>query len=79
MNKYAKSNNIDEIQGEKERKITPFVQFFALPGCTVVKTWTEPFEDRVGNKAILTKCEYTDKKGKLHEFVRRVEWVSFVK
>jgi hypothetical protein len=31
---------------------------------TNVELYDEPFEDRIGNKATITKANYTDKKGK---------------
>jgi hypothetical protein len=68
----------DEETDTPTRKATPFIQFFAMPGCQIVRTWEESFEDRVGNQGVVTKCEYTDKKGKLHEFVRYVRWIRLV-
>jgi hypothetical protein len=72
QNKSARKND-DEIESTK---IIPFVQFFALPGCSITRTWEESFEDRAGNTAILLKQEYQDKKGKLHEFVKTVRWIK---
>ena len=46
------------------------------PGCKIIKKWEEPFEDKVGNKAIITKVNFTNSKGRLIEdFTMFVRWL----
>lgn len=33
-------------------------------GCKVLRLYEEPFTDRIGNKAIIAKADFIDKKGK---------------
>ena len=43
----------------------------------IVKKYTEPFEDLVGNKAIITCVDYIDKKKKIVEnYVLYVKWIN---
>ncbi|UOL48676.1 hypothetical protein [Pseudomonas phage Astolliot] len=63
------------ILAGKPIKITPHIPFYKQSGCSVVREWESEFVDRVGNSAILTHVEYTDKKGKSHEAVIRVKWI----
>ena len=55
-------------------KIIPHIPYYLAEGNIVQKKWKEPFVDRVGNKAILTKVEVVTKKGKLVEFIIQVKW-----
>ncbi|MGD1524163.1 hypothetical protein [Vibrio owensii] len=46
-------------------------------GNTIQKIYDEDFVDAVGNQAIVTKCDFTDKKGVLHEgYSLRVKWLE---
>lgn len=56
----------------------PYKPIWARPGNTLLDTWTEDFEDRIGNKAILTMFRFRNKKGKTIETVGHVKWVHFV-
>lgn len=62
------------LMAGKEIKVIPHIPFYKQNGCNVVREWQENFTDRIGNKAILTHVEYTDKKGKIHTCVIRVKW-----
>lgn len=55
-------------------KITPHIPYYLAEGNVVQKKWTEPFVDRVGNKAELTKVEVLTKKGKVVDYVIKVQW-----
>lgn len=55
-------------------KIVPHIPYYLAEGNVVQKKWKEPFVDRVGNKAILTKVEVLTKKGKLVEYTIQVAW-----
>lgn len=55
-------------------KIIPHIPYYLADGNTVVKKWTEPFVDRVGNRVMLTKVEVLTKKGKLAEYIIQVRW-----
>jgi len=55
-------------------KIIPHVPYYLAEGNIVQKKWKEPFVDRVGNKAILTKVEVVTKKGKIVEYTIQVKW-----
>lgn len=56
-------------------KIRPYLPTPYRDGCKIIKTYTLPFEDSVGNKADITYIDYTDKKGKLHEaHIMYVKW-----
>ena len=58
-----------------DAKITPYYPVpFRKPN-KIVRTYEEPFEDRSGNKAMITYADYKDKKGKLvTRFVLWVKW-----
>lgn len=58
----------------KVNKIIPHVPYYLAEGNVVLGKWREPFVDRVGNKAELTKVEVITKKGKLVEFIIQVAW-----
>lgn len=55
-------------------KAKPHIPYYLAEGNVVQKKWTEPFIDRVGNKAELTKVEVFTKKGKLVEYTIQVRW-----
>lgn len=55
-------------------KIIPHIPYYLAEGSIVQKKWKEPFVDRVGNKATLTKVEVLTKKGKLVEYTIQVRW-----
>lgn len=63
----------------KVRKITPYLPYYATGNNTVIDRWDEPFEDRCGNKAVLTKVRFvTKKKGgkeEINEVVAQVRWL----
>lgn len=58
----------------KINKIIPHVPYYLAEGNVVQKKWREPFVDRCGNKAELTKVEVLTKKGKLVDYVIQVAW-----
>lgn len=46
-------------------------------GTKIIKKYTEPFTDRSGNNAVLTKVDYLDKKNKINEgYVLHVKWLN---
>lgn len=55
-------------------KIIPHIPYYVAEGNVVQKKWKEPFVDRVGNRAMLTKVEVLTKKGKLVDYVIQVRW-----
>ena len=60
-------------------KITPHIPYYLAEGNVVQKSWKEPFVDRAGNRAEITKVEYKTKpkkgkKEKVIEAVIRVKW-----
>lgn len=55
-------------------KIIPHIPYYLAEGNILQKKWKEPFVDRVGNKAMLTKVEVLTKKGKLVEYTIQVKW-----
>lgn len=55
-------------------KIIPHVPYYLAEGNVVQKKWKEPFVDRMGNKATLTKVEVLTKKQKLVEYTIQVRW-----
>lgn len=57
-------------------KIIPHVPYYLADGNVVRSKWKEPFVDRVGNKAILTKVLFKTKKNKESEVVIQVTWES---
>ena len=63
----------------KIQRITPYLPYYATGNNTVLESWEEPFEDRCGNKAILTKVRFVTKKrnGKeeINEVVAQVRWL----
>lgn len=67
---------MDPIQRMTMRiiKIIPHVPYYLADGNTVVRKWTEPFIDRMGNKATLTKVTVKTKKNKENECVILVNW-----
>lgn len=58
----------------KVNKIVPHIPYYLAEGNVVQSKWTEPFVDRVGNKAELTKVEVITKKGKIVEYTIQVKW-----
>lgn len=73
MPKFNRHENEPSVM-TKVPKIEPHIPFYAANGNKVVQEWTEPFVDRVGNKATITRVIYKDKKGKEHEATIRVQW-----
>ena len=55
-------------------KIIPHIPYYLVDGNVLLRKWKEPFVDRVGNKATLTKVEVITKKGKLVEYTIQVKW-----
>lgn len=55
-------------------KIVPYVPYYLAEGNVVLKSWKEPFVDRAGNRAEITKVEVVTKKGKLVEYTIQVRW-----
>lgn len=73
----AMKNNAEEPLGPlcgKVNKIIPHVPYYLTEGNVIQKKWREPFVDRVGNKAELTKVLFRTKKGKENEVVIQVKW-----
>jgi len=69
--------NVSEPNGlmaGKEIKVIPHIPFYKQNGSVVIREWQEDFEDRLGNKAVLTHIEYKDKKNKISTAVIRVKW-----
>lgn len=55
-------------------KIIPHTPYYLADGNVVLKKWKEPFVDRRGNRAILTKVEVVTKKGKVVDYTIQVKW-----
>lgn len=55
-------------------KIIPHIPYYLAEGNVVQSKWIEPFVDRVGNRAILTKVEVLTKKGKVVDYTIQVKW-----
>jgi hypothetical protein len=55
-------------------KIIPHIPYYLAEGNVVLKKWREPFVDRMGNKAELTKVLFRMKKNKENEVVIIVKW-----
>lgn len=55
-------------------KIIPHIPYYLAEGNVLLRKWKEPFVDRVGNSATLTKVEVLTKKGKLVEYIIQVAW-----
>lgn len=55
-------------------KIIPHIPYYLAEGNVLQSKWREPFVDRMGNKAELTKVEVLTKKGKLVEYIIQVKW-----
>lgn len=55
-------------------KVTPYIPYYLAEGNVVQSKWKEPFVDRMGNKAILTKVEVLTKKQKLVEYTIQIRW-----
>lgn len=54
---------------------TAFVPHYKREGNVVVMEFQETFYDRLGNKALLTRVVYQDKKNKYHLETIRVAWL----
>lgn len=70
----AEGNEPTGVLAGKVHKVIPHIPYYKADGNTVVREWEEEFEDRMGNKATITKVEFLTKKGKLNETVIRVKW-----
>lgn len=55
-------------------KIIPHIPYYLAEGNIVQNKWREPFVDRVGNRAEITKVIVRTKKGKESECVILVKW-----
>lgn len=55
-------------------KIIPHTPYYLADGNVLLRKWREPFVDRAGNKAQLTRVEVITKKGKLVDYTIRVKW-----
>lgn len=55
-------------------KIIPHVPYYLAEGNVVQSRWREPFVDKTGNKATLTKVLVVTKKQKLVEYTIQVSW-----
>jgi hypothetical protein len=58
----------------KATKIIPHIPYYLADGNIVLRKWKEPFIDRIGNKAELTKVLFRTKKNKENEVVITVKW-----
>jgi hypothetical protein len=59
------------------KDITPYKPIPYRDGCKNQRTYDEPFEDSVGNKAIVTRVDYIDKKGKqITGYLLRIKWIK---
>ena len=58
----------------KTVKIIPHIPYYLAEGNVVLRKWKEPFVDRMGNKAELTKVLFRTKKNKESEAVIQVKW-----
>ncbi|MCK5020106.1 MAG: hypothetical protein KAS32_23835 [Candidatus Peribacteraceae bacterium] len=57
-------------------KIKPYYPLPYKPGNKVIRKYIETFNDGAGNKALITKVDYTDKKGRtIVGFTLFVRWV----
>lgn len=56
--------------------MTTFIPHYKREGNEVIHKYESDFHDRNGNKAILTNIIYKDKKGKHHQEVIAVKWIS---
>ena len=46
-------------------------------GCKIVRIYEVPFTDSVGNRAVITKVDFFDKKGReILAYTLRVKWVG---
>lgn len=62
---------------KKEKKLKPYFITPHKEGNKLVDTYEEDYQDRNGNKAIITKCNYIDKKGKLIKgYTLRIKWLE---
>lgn len=64
---------LDPLCG-KTVKVKPHIPYYLAEGNVVQKKWKEPFVDRMGNKATLTKVLVVTKKQKLVEYTIQVQW-----
>lgn len=58
----------------KVRKITPHIPYYLAEGNVLLNKWKEDFQDRAGNRAVLTKVLVRTKKGQENEYIIQVEW-----
>jgi hypothetical protein len=58
----------------KVNKIIPHIPYYLAEGNVLLRKCKEPFVDRVGNRATLTKAEVLTKKGKIVDYVIQVAW-----
>lgn len=60
---------------ERKRPIIPILPFYSSEGNSVVDSWEEEFQDRNGNKAVVSVLTFKNKKGKISEpVVYKVKW-----
>lgn len=56
-------------------KLEPYLPFYSKPPNVVIKKWEEDFELPNGNRGVLTKILFKDKKNKEHETIASVKWL----
>lgn len=59
---------------KENTKIEPYIPYYCKSPNKLIKYEQRPFEDCVGNKAIVTVAIFQDKGGKIHEADAHIKW-----
>lgn len=59
---------------KEKSKIEPYIPYYCKSPNKLIKYEQRPFEDCVGNKAIVTVAIFQDKSGKIHEADAHIKW-----
>ena len=58
-----------------KNKIEPYYPYYCKAPNKLIRYEERPFEDCVGNKAIVTIAIFQDKSGKIHEADAHIKWI----
>ena len=57
-----------------DMKVVPYIPYYCKAPNKLVRYEHRPFEDCVGNKAIVTVAVFKDKSGNIHEADAHIKW-----
>ena len=66
---------MEESISDDEVKVTPHIPYFCRDGNTIVRQWTEKFDDGHGHTGVMTMIQFKNAKGKVSDpIMRYIKW-----